>query len=122
MAASPTQRTLDHCRAKGCRTLQVVEVWNPHSRTRRDLFGFIDVLVCVPGAGILGIQATSLDHVKDRRDKAMDDDHLPHLRDWLESGGGFEVWGWGKRRKSDTTYTLVREEITLDDLKGLPTC
>lgn len=118
MAASPTQRTLDHCRKKGIRTLQVVETWNPHSRTRRDLFGIIDVLVCIPGVGVLGIQATDHTSVSKRIEKALDEDHLPHLRDWLASGGGFEVWGW-KRPTNGRTWTLRREPITLE---SLPSC
>lgn len=118
-----TRLTLDHCRKKGVETLQVVEQWVPFPAPghRKDLFGFIDVLVVVPNAGILGIQATSLTNVSARLKKARDDDHITHLRNWLAGGGGFEVWGWGQPKGKGTTWTLRREQITLDDIGG-PQC
>ncbi len=88
---SPTQRTLAKLRADGW-TCQVVEHWNPFSRTRLDLFGVIDIVAVRPGA-ILGVQCTSMDNLSKRIAKAKAE---PRLQAWLEAGGLFECHGWRK--------------------------
>lgn len=110
---TPTARTLAKLRADGW-TAQVVEKWNPHSRTRLDLFGIIDVLACHPDAGILGVQATSGSNASARVKKAMDE---PRLQTWLRSGGRFEVWSWAKQgaRGKRKTWTLRWQPIALKD-------
>ena len=112
MATSPTQLSLNHCRRHGADVVQVVERWNPHARRRVDLFGCIDIVACVPGLGILGVQATSWDNVSGRLTKSR---ATPQLRQWLACGGVFEVWGWGKA-PGRRTYRLRRERLTIDDL------
>ena len=56
--SSPTSRTLQVLRREGY-LAAVAEKWNPHSRTRADLFGFADVLAVRAGAPVLAVQATS---------------------------------------------------------------
>tara|TARA_R110000796_G_scaffold229663_6_gene347103 strand:+ start:5819 stop:6181 length:363 start_codon:yes stop_codon:yes gene_type:complete len=112
MAASPTARTLQHCRDKGVLCEVVEQFVNfPPPGHRKDLFGIIDMIACVPGGGILAIQATSASGVSARLKKAKAE---PRLKVWLESGGGFEVWGWGKK---NGRVTLRREVLTVSDLE-----
>lgn len=108
--ASPTQRTLAHCR-KAQWTTQVVERWNPHARIRQDLFGCIDLLVL--HGGILGVQACAGSSHSARTKKALAE---PRLKTWLLSGGRFEVWSWAKRgpRKQVKRWTLRRTSVELD--------
>jgi len=72
------------------------EYWNPFSKTRHDLFGFIDI-VAIKDGKILGIQATSWGNMKARASKIIES---PNSIPWLASGGDIQVWGWeGKVRK-----------------------
>lgn len=54
---SPCQRSLKKLRADGW-LVAITERWNPWSKTRQDLFGFID-LACLKGDTILAVQTTS---------------------------------------------------------------
>lgn len=93
---SPTQRALAFCKDQGW-TVQVVEKWNPWSRTRLDLFGCIDMVVLDgAGGGPLGVQVTSGSNVAARLTKSREE---PRLQQWLDSPARFEVWGYGKRKK-----------------------
>ncbi len=112
---TPTARSLAKLKADGY-TAQVVEKWNPHSKTRLDLFGIIDIIaISAESAKILGIQATSGSNVSARMKKALAE---PRLATWLMSGGEFEVWGWAKQgpRGKRKTWTLRYEPIRLKDL------
>jgi hypothetical protein len=88
---SPTQRSLDLLRKEGW-LCQVVERWNPHSRTRKDLFGFIDILA-VRGKETLAVQATSRSNISARVSKIANHENIAAIRavSW-----GVQVWGWGK--------------------------
>lgn len=98
---TPTARTLAAQRKLG-RTCQAVERWNPYGGARKpdgtavgnrvDLFGIIDI-IAIHKDGILGIQATSGTNFLARCKKAEAE---PRLREWLEAGGQFQVWGWRK--------------------------
>lgn len=94
MGMSPTQLTLREARARGW-LVEVVERWNPYASIRQDLFGIIDI-VAVGDCGVLGIQATSRTNHSARLQKAMESENL---QKWLEGGGKFEVWSWGKRER-----------------------
>jgi len=94
--ASPTARTLTLLRRRGF-LADVVERWIPRANVRRDLFGFIDVAAIGAGlAGVLGVQATTMNHVAGRLAKAR---ALHALKAWLAAGNRFEVWGWARRGK-----------------------
>jgi hypothetical protein len=93
--SSPTVRSLDKLRKEGF-IAEVVEKWNPHSRTRKDLFGFIDI-VGVKQGSTLGIQATTKGNMSSRIKKITDSDNLKTV---LEAGWTIEVWGWWKNSKN----------------------
>lgn len=126
--SSPTQRTLALLRKEGWQA-QVVEKWNPHSRTRLDLFGGIDVLACRPyeaslgiagavvayGAPrIVGVQACAAASHAARKSKLLKEKKIAV---WLAAGGRVEVWSWGKRgaRGKRKTWQVRREAISLKD-------
>jgi hypothetical protein len=106
-STSPTKRTLAECRKRGW-TVQVVERYNPYSRTLLDLFGVIDLVAIAltsigRGNQILGIQACSgADHAR-RRDKILAE---PRARQWVEAGGRLELWSWSKRGGRNVTRKL----------------
>lgn len=104
---SPTQRTLAHYRKLGA-VVEVVERWNPHSKTRHDLFGMFDLLVLSDNT-IIGVQVTSGSNVAARLVKLRESPLLPV---WLGCGGKVLVHGWAKRgpRGKVKRWTL-REEV-----------
>ena len=108
MATSPTQRSLDYLKKQGA-LVSVAEHWNAFTRTRRDLFGFIDIVALIPGRGIVAVQTTSGSGVSARIKKILgvpvDDSPQAVARAefirlsaerWIESGGEIEVHGWRK--------------------------
>lgn len=98
MTASPTLRSLTYCR-KNNWLVGVTEKWNPHSKTRHDLFGFIDLLAVDDQPGVLGIQATSDSNVSARVAKIRT---IPAHVQFLEAGNRIQVWGWGKKKPRGT--------------------
>lgn len=113
---SPTARTLKWLREEGY-LAQVVERYNSFSRKRVDLWGCIDILAIRKLTnGVFGIQATSTSNVSARLTKSKG---CPELRVWLEAGNRFEVVGWSKKgpRGKRKLWTMVRQEITLEDLE-----
>lgn len=105
MSTSPTQRTLKFCRDQGWRA-QVVEKWNPHSKTRLDLFGVIDI-VALSGA-IIGIQATSGPNLSSRVQKILASEAA---LDWVRAGGKLEAWGWAKRGAHGARKTWTARRV-----------
>lgn len=117
---SPTQRALAFCKDQGW-TVQVVEKWNPWSRTRLDLFGVIDMVVLDgAGGGPLGVQVTSGTNVAARLTKSREE---PRLQQWLASPARFEVWGYGKRkkRKKDGSFGKSYEWVLRREVLGANT-
>jgi hypothetical protein len=117
---SPTQRALAFCKDQGW-TVQVVEKWNPWSRTRLDLFGVIDMVVLDgAGGGPLGVQVTSGSNVAARLTKSREE---PRLQQWLASPARFEVWGYGKRkkRKKDGSFGKSYEWVLRREVLGANT-
>lgn len=112
--SSPTSRTLELLREEGW-TAQVVERWNPHSRTRLDLFGCIDVIAVHPERGTLAVQACAVSSQAARVAKVMDE---WRMRICLAAGWRVEVWAWGKRKKKRggkaMRWHVTRTPITLD--------
>lgn len=115
MAASPTSRSLQLLRKEGW-TAQVTEKWIPQTKRRLDLFGCIDIVAVKPGL-ILGVQATSRSNANARIKKSLAE---PKLRQWLEAGGHFEVFGWSKKgpRGKAKHWRLARFAIELNSFNS----
>lgn len=96
---TPTARTLKALRDDGY-TAEVVEKWNPHTRTRHDLYGFGDVLA-FRGKEVLIVQATSRGNMSSRVKKILAE---PRAKSWLQDAGGVRfvsVVGWDKDKKTN---------------------
>lgn len=92
---TPTARTLAACRKTG-RIAEVVERWIPRANKRKDLFGFIDIVVLDGLPGVLGIQCTSGSNVS-ARVKKIREECWPAAESWLRAENRIEVWGWRKK-------------------------
>ena len=122
---SPTERTLQEWRSRGA-IADVVERWisAPDGaggfRTRghkKDLFGFIDIVV-VHENRIIGVQATSGDHVAHRLTKIKEECAAKAIR-WLEAGGLLQVIGWKKyaKREGGRLWRPIERWVTLEDVR-----
>jgi hypothetical protein len=104
-------RSLRYLRKNGYVAEKVEQPFNPHSKVRKDLFGFID-LVAVPAAGsdwpqltmmpadamrfpwgTVGVQATSGGNGAARVAKVVAE---PRLVPWLYGGNRVQVHAWRK--------------------------
>ncbi len=98
--STTTARTATYLEKRGIRSGLVerfVRQAGPVGK-RYDLFGFIDVIACYPGA-IAGLQITSGDHVSTRVTKILEE--CPNsAKEFLLSKGVIEVWGWSKKGKA----------------------
>ena len=88
---SPTQLSLKKMRDAGY-TPFIVEYWHHFSKQRRDLFGFVDIL-CLKDGEVVGVQATSDDHVSHRVNKIAEHGNVDAVR---KAGIGIVVHGWKK--------------------------
>ena len=130
---SPTSRTLALLRSEGW-TAEVVERWNPHSKTRKDLGGGIDVLawkartyvaftsnltVAGKNDGMLGVQACAGASHSARKAKLLSEKKMAQ---WLAAGGRLEIWSWSKKgaRGKRKLWEVRREELRLADF--IPDC
>jgi hypothetical protein len=106
---TPTSRSLAVLRELGY-TAEVVERWNSHTKTRKDLFGAIDIVAVHPDFGCLGIQATTRGNASKRLQKAAG---CPQIHVWLAAGCKFQVWSWAKQgpRGAQKKWTLKIEEM-----------
>jgi len=109
---SPTARTLAELRKQGY-VAEVVERWNAYTKTRKDLFGGID-LVAVREGETLGVQATVASAVSTRLAKLRAE---PRLAVWLAAGNRLQVWGWAKRKVRLKTKTAVRWCCRVEDVQ-----
>ena len=116
MAASPTQRTLEHYRAQGY-AIGVVERFvaqaGPYGK-RFDLFGFID-LIAMDGDVTTAIQATSASNVSARVKKILS---IPEAQQWVSGPNRhLIVIGWKKyaKRVNGKLWRYVYREIGLGD-------
>jgi len=115
---SPTQRTLRELRREG-RIVDTAERWvinpkHPAGGFRKDLFGFIDLVVLDAEKGIVGIQSCG-QSFKAHLDKIKDSECTQYVIEWLKAGickkehpygitkrqcqnqmTHIEVWGWRK--------------------------
>ena len=123
---SPTQRTLRELRKQG-RMVDVCERWivnpkHPAGGFRKDLFGFVDLVVLDPDQGIVGIQSCGQSFAEHLR-KIMDSECTDNVIEWLQCGGKLELWGWRKlklkRGGKAMRWTPRIKEITLADWQEL---
>lgn len=86
---SPTQLSLAKLREEGY-TCWITEHWNNWSKTRQDLFGFIDILA-LKGKETLAVQTTSAGNMSARVKKIADHENVGAVR---EAGWTIHVHGW----------------------------
>lgn len=89
--SSPTARSLAKLRKDGWRPW-IVETFNHYTKTRSDMFGFVDILA-IRENETLAVQATSYSNVSSRVKKITDHENVGFVR---EAGWRIEVWGWHK--------------------------
>jgi hypothetical protein len=98
---TPTQRSLAALRELGY-LVEVVEKWNSFTRTRKDLWGWADLLAIRRGE-VLAVQVTS-EGVANRVKKVMDSETIARVR---EAGVRIEVHGWRKNVKGRYVQRIV---------------
>ena len=98
---TPTQRSLAALRDLGY-LVEVVEKWNSFTRTRKDLWGWADLLAIRRGE-VLAVQVTS-EGVANRVKKVMDSETIARVR---EAGVRVEVHGWRKNVKGRYVQRIV---------------
>jgi hypothetical protein len=101
---TPTQRSLIYLREQGY-LCEVVEKWNSFTKTRKDLWGWCDILA-IRENEILAVQVTAAG-VSSRIKKIMESDTLPIVR---KAGVRIEVHGWRKNVKG--RYVMRIEDIS----------
>ena len=116
--SSPTQRTIKELKKAGG-FYQIVEHFNHFSNTRRDLFGFLDLLHLDPiSLAIVGIQVTGGGNLSARRTKILGE-RRDQAEAWLRCGGRILIHDWRKvklKRGGKAMRWRCREvEITLKD-------
>jgi hypothetical protein len=76
--------------------VEVVEKWNAFTKTKKDLFGCID-LIAIGNGETLAVQVTSRSNMSSRRAKILAAEAFP---DMIRSG--WQVWlhGWAKNRSN----------------------
>ena len=85
-----SERTLQYFKKQGLKADKVEMPYNMYSKTRKDLFNIIDIIVLTDR--VLGVQACGLDvqgHVKKISEN-------PNTIDWLKTGAGLELYAWRK--------------------------
>jgi hypothetical protein len=100
---SLTPRSTKYLEAEGWTIVETVERWIPRTNTRKDLFGFIDILAIRPGE-TLGVQVTDTLHQANRIDKIANHPNVDHVR---EAGWGIHVHGWMKNTKGRWVLTVT---------------
>jgi len=98
---TPTQRSLAALRELGY-LVEVVEKWNSFTRTRKDLWGWADLLAIRRGE-VLAVQVTS-EGVANRVKKVMDSETIGRVR---EAGVRVEIHGWRKNVKGRYVQRVV---------------
>jgi hypothetical protein len=98
---TPTQRSLAALRELGY-LVEVVEKWNSFTRTRKDLWGWADLLAIRRGE-VLAVQVTS-EGVANRVKKVTDSETIARVR---EAGVRIEVHGWRKNVKGRYVQRVV---------------
>jgi carbonic anhydrase len=98
---TPTQRSLAALRELGY-LVEVVEKWNSFTRTRKDLWGWADLLA-IRRDEVLAVQVTS-EGVANRVAKVTASETIAQVR---EAGVRVEVHGWRKNVKGRYVQRIV---------------
>ena len=98
---TPTQRSLAALRELGY-LVEVVEKWNSFTRTRKDLWGWADLLAIRRGE-VLAVQVTA-QAVANRVQKVAASETIGRVR---EAGVRIEVHGWRKNAKGRYIQRIV---------------
>jgi hypothetical protein len=106
--SSPTSRTLKYLRDDG-HIADVVEQWNSFTHTRKDLFGFIDILSVKDGK-VYGWQATSTGNMRAREKKILESEIYPAVAEAMS----ILVIGWKKYAKPVKRKYWRETIITVD--------
>jgi len=104
-----TQRTLTYLKDKGYRCGNV-EFWNPHTRQRYDLFGFLDIIALDAENGrTIGVQSFGADFQPHWR-KITEEKRTDAIL-WLMSGNQLMLIGWTKmsQRNEDNTFATNKD-------------
>ena len=94
--------------SEGALAIGNAETWNPFSNTKRDLFGFIDLVALIPG-GIFGIQVTSRANHAARRKKILAN---VDAENWLKAKGRILIISWVKKKNR---WQAKQEEVYIYD-------
>jgi len=116
VSKSPTERTLDECRKRGWLPC-VVERVIPKTFTRKDVWGFGDLLAVDDQPGALLIQACVTGDISKRANKIREYCRHEALC-WLKAGNRISVWGWAKRGAAGKRklWTLKEYPVTMETL------
>ena len=118
---SSVQRTLRACCEQG-RYVEKVEQWVTYGKpkpglpagTRRDAFGFIDI-IAIDTDAIVAIQACT----SGRAEHKMKILESEYSLAWLKAGGRIELWSWSKlkmkRGGKAVRWTPRIEQVTQDE-------
>jgi hypothetical protein len=98
---TPTQRSLKALRELGY-LVEVVEKWNSFTRTRKDLWGWADLLAVRRGE-VLAVQVTA-QAVANRVAKVAASETVGRVR---EAGIRIEIHGWRKNAKNKYVQRVV---------------
>ena len=98
---TPTQRSMKALRELGY-LVEVVEKWNSFTRTRKDLWGWADLLAIRRGE-VLAVQVTA-QAVANRVAKVTDSETIGRVR---EAGVRVEIHGWRKNAKGRYIQRIV---------------
>jgi hypothetical protein len=98
---TPTQRSLKALRELGY-LVEVVEKWNSFTRTRKDLWGWADLLA-IRRDEVLAVQVTS-EGVANRVAKVAASETVGRVR---EAGIRIEVHGWRKNARGRYVQRIV---------------
>lgn len=110
---TPAARTLALLKDEG-KLVQSVERYNSFSKTRKDLFGFIDIIAIEPGV-TWGIQCTTKASMSAHYKKICTECEDEAIA-WLEAGNRIELIGWYEDLTAWPRWTAIRREITMQDL------
>lgn len=121
---SPTQRTLAALRDRGM-VCGIVERFNRHAGPfgiRQDFLGFLDVIGCEPGRGIVGIQCCAGSGFAAHM-ATITEARAEECIAWLKCGGKVELWAWRKVKlkrggKAEVWQPRVREIVLSDFVEG----